>query len=283
MQPRRLVVPQDKPNRDAEFMDLLYRGPRLEGVKPETYTQKLPWKDEAPDVRFLGGLTGTDEPGGGYAGLIGALIGSVGPAAVKSLRALKGGVTIPPKITAYREGFHSDPKDAIDWTTGKYRPEISSELGRLVGEMIPDKGVKAGWQEFHKMNPEATGHVGTITLGPVRNVKGFSQNVDEFLGGWRGKHSSPSYQGGSREQTEWLGNITVNPRTLDTWLSKQGKARTTAHELQHQAQMMLEGRSQFGKNYDMLNQRLGYADNPYEWEANKVADEVVQRIYPKKK
>lgn len=258
---------------------LLQRPPDATNPYQGRGVKVIPWEQEDAATRFMGGVTGDDLPGGGVAGLIGALIGMGNP--VRGLTGAKAAanlakserVALPQVADAFQK-------------SGKYTPEISSEMGRLIGEMIPDKKFKASWQEFHKMNPEATGHVRQLRIGPNRNV---DSKLKDWATGDLGAHYSSSNavpRWSELEvpgEREWAGEIDVRPTSSNYWFGKDKRA-TLAHELQHQAQQMIEGGDQFSRNYAtmMRNPQIGYSKNPYEIEANKVAGDVMQRLMGKK-
>lgn len=276
-------MPQDKKSPSNELFGLLLDrnapAPNI-GVGPTPY-KEIPWQDEDPLTRFMGAFTGTDGPGGGVAGMLGMAAGVANPLddITRYIRGVKGigrmaefaPVDDPRSISKYRlpqveEAFQN---------SGKHIPEVSSEMGRLIGEMIDDKHIRAGWKEFASRNPEATGHIRELTIGPDPYERPMGK-VKEFLLGDDGAHYS-SYPVPTVAEKEWAGTIHVNPNTLGHVLPAK-RAETIAHELQHHAQQMIEGSKQFYTNYRTLANRFGYHKNPYETEAKEVGKDVMKKV-----
>jgi hypothetical protein len=283
-------MPQDKLEQALLSRGMLQRPPRQEGERVPL--KQIPWKDEDSLTRFVGGFSGMDEPGGGAAGLLGAVAGTANPLddILRYVKGVKGtgrmaefaSVDDPRSISKFADHTPLPQVEDAFQKSGKYKPEVSSEMGRLIGEMIPHKGVKAGWQEFAKINPEAAGHVRQLTLGSDAGkhrtgglISGRIGNMLERLNDAGGHYSNVNVP--TLAEKEWAGEIYVNPNSLSRFIPR-GNADTTAHELQHHAQQMLEGRRQFNENYRKMAKQFGYQKNPYEVEARKVGADIANKV-----
>lgn len=257
---------------------LLQRPPDATNPYQGRGVKTIPWKEEDAATRFMGGFTGDDGPGGGIAGLLGVLAGTLNPVDdavrnAKTLGQLRRSGTSGPLSLFHQKNALPQVEQAFQ-QSGKYTPEVSSEMGRLIGEMIQDPKIKMGWQEFHKLNPEATGHVRQLHVGAPTKDEGLIKNLGKLLdhGGLQ-----RSYENVPVAEREWAGEIEINPYAVQNWFGR-GKTRATAHELQHQAQQMLEGADQANNKYELYNKLVGYENNPYEKDARAVANQIVKGI-----
>lgn len=252
---------------------MLSRAP--ENLRPLNGYPKLPqipWKDEDPLTRFVGGFTGMDPEGGGVAGLAGAAAGTLNPLD-DVMRYFKGAKSImrPGAVTTEVAGRLPQLADAFQ-QSGKYTPEIAAESARLMGEMIDDPTYKAAFQKFAERDPMGAGHVKELHFGRDKN-QGFMHNLN--TGG--AQYSATKYPVEGFPELEYQSKIRVNPLSPPNLLSKNERAKTMAHELQHASQQVMEGRN-FNPNYFKMQDQFGYEKNPYEWEANKVGDEIANMV-----
>lgn len=293
---------QDKPQDKLEEL-FLNRGEvptfrQLPDTGERAPLRKLPWKDEDPLTRFIGGFSGLDEPGGGVAGLIGAVAGAANPLddIMRYVKNLKGtgkmaefAATNDPRTVSKffegtpkrdpgrirdRQGLKNEFPDAFGQldTSGRLKPEPAAETARLISEMIEDPSYRAGFKEFAKRDPVAAGHVSSISLGN-HPAKGFYGNLMHM------GHQLPTSAKPVRgfPEAEFQSKLTLNPNSILTRFSGNERTHNVAHELQHAAQQLKEGRN-FAPKYAEANRIFGYYKNPYELDANKIATDVAKTV-----